>query len=114
MAMNSVTKRDRGACLHDLRVEPRREVGGLEPLVDERAHHRQQQRHQQRGRAALAGDVAERQQHAAVGERQDVVEVAADRVGRPGHPERLDARRAKLPRAAASPAGSRARSRDRS
>ena len=82
-----------GACLHDLRVEPRHEVGALEAFVHERAHHREQQRHQQRGGAALAGDVAERQQHASVGQRKDVVEIAADRVGGPRHPERFDARR---------------------
>ena len=82
--------------LHDLRVEPRHQLGVLEPFVDERAHHGEQQRHQQRGRAALAGDVAKRQQHASVGERKDVVEVAAHGVGRPGHPECFDAQRTEL------------------
>ena len=33
----------------------------FEPFVHERAHHREQQCHQQRGGAAFAGDVAERQ-----------------------------------------------------
>ena len=76
----------------DLRVESSHQVGVLEAFVDERSHHREQQRHQQRGGAALAGDVAERQQHASVGQRKDVVEIAADRVRRTRHPERFDAR----------------------
>ena len=38
----------------------------LEPLVDERAQHGEQQRHQQRRRAAFAGDVAERDHQPAV------------------------------------------------
>ncbi len=74
----------------DLRVETFDERRALQSLVNQRAHHRQQQGHQQRRRTPLAGDVAQRQQHAAIGQREDVVEIAAHGVGRTGHPERLE------------------------
>ena len=76
-----------------LHVQARDELGRAEPLVDERAQHREQQRHQQRRRAALAGTSPSAIDEAAVGQRQDVVEVAADRVGRPGERRTPRARR---------------------
>ena len=78
----------------DLDVQPRHQLRRLEPFVGERAHHREQQRHQQRRRTALAGDVADGRDQAAVAERQDFVEVAADRVGRPAQARDVHAGRA--------------------
>jgi len=54
----------------------------IEPFVDERPQHRDDERHEERGRAAFAGDVTERDDDPSVSERQHVVEVAADGVGR--------------------------------
>ena len=77
-----------------LDVQPRHQRGRLEPLVDERAHHREQQRHQQRRGTAFAGDVADGRDETAVAERQDLVEVAAHRVGRPAQSGDVGAGRA--------------------
>ena len=77
-----------------LHVEALEQRARRQPLVDERAQHGEEQGHQQRRRTALAGDVAERDDHASVGERDHVEEVAADRVGRPRVAVHLDARRA--------------------
>jgi hypothetical protein len=73
-----------------LDVEPLGERGGLEPFVHQRSEHREEQRHQQRGRAALSRHVADRDDDASVRQREDVVEVPADGVGRPRQPEGLE------------------------
>ena len=106
-------KRDARAVAHDLHVQPLDEPRRLEAFVDERAQHGEQQRHQQRRGAAFAGDVAERQHEPAVGQRQDVVEVAADGVRRARHAAHDGVARGRASRPAASPAGCRARSRGR-
>ena len=77
----------------DLRVQPLDERRCLEPLVHERAQHGQQQRHQQCRRAALAGDVSERDDDLPVAQRQHIVEITANRVGRPRRAEDLDVAR---------------------
>ena len=77
----------------DLHVESRHQVGAFEAFVDERPHHREEQRHEQRGRASLARHIAQGEQHAPIGKRNDVVEIAADRVGGSRHAEGLDAGR---------------------
>ena len=69
----------------DLDVETGDEPRRLEALVDERAEHREEQRHQERRGTAFAGDVAERDHEPAVGQREDVIEIAADGVGRTRH-----------------------------
>ena len=65
-----------------LEVQARDQLRRFEPLVHERAQDGEKQRHQQRGGTAFAGHVAHRHHHPPVVERQDVVEVAADRVRR--------------------------------
>ena len=55
--------------------------------------HRQEQGHQQRRRAALARHVADGDDDPAVGQRQDVVEVSADRIGGPRRAADLDVAR---------------------
>ena len=77
----------------DLHVQPRHQIGAFEAFVDERSHHREEQGHEQRRRAALAGDIAKGEQHAAVRQGNDVVEIAAHGVRGPRHAERLDAGR---------------------
>ena len=52
----------------DLHVQSCDELRALQPFIDERSHHRQEQRHEQRRRASLAGHIAERQQHATIGQ----------------------------------------------
>ena len=64
--------------------------GGSSHGLDERPQHRDEQGHQQRRRAALAGDVAERHHEAAVRQRDDVEEVAANRIRGTADPHRLD------------------------
>ena len=84
-------KRDAGLCRQIWMFSRATSAVGVELLVDERAQHRQEQRHQQRRGAAFAGDVAERQTMiAAIGLRQHVVEVAADRVGGLGEAGNVD------------------------
>jgi hypothetical protein len=75
--------RDAGLCRTTCTFS--RSTRRAEALVDERAKHGQEQRHEERRRAALARHVAERHHQAPVGQRQHVVEVAAYRVGRPRH-----------------------------
>ena len=82
--------RDAGLCRQICAFSRAHQRRRFQRLVDERAQHRQQQRHQERRRTALAGDVAERDDDAAVGQRQHVVEIATDRVGRPRHAADLD------------------------
>src|SRR6185503_3182681 len=76
----------------DLHVESCNEVGALEAFVDERSHHREEKRHQQRRRTSFASDIAECQQHAAIGKWNDVVEVSTDCVGGSRHPKGFDTR----------------------
>ena len=82
-----------GSMPADLQVQTSDQVGGLEPLVHERAQDGQEQGHQQSRRTALAGDVSHRHHHASIVERQDVVDVAADGVRRAAEAERFDAGR---------------------
>ena len=79
----------------DLHVQPRDQIRGLESFVRERAHHREQQRHQQRGGAAFAGDVANGGDEPAVAERKNLVEVPSNRIRRTAEPAHVDAGRAK-------------------
>ncbi len=83
--------RDAGACRATCRLRRRTSVGQRQVLVDEGAQDGEEQRHEQRRGAGLAGHVAERHEHRAVGLRQDVVEVAAHGVGGLGQAEGLDA-----------------------
>ena len=82
--------RDAGLCRQICTFSRSTRAARLELLVDERAQHRQQQSHEQRRGTAFAGDVAERENDPAVGQRQHVVEVAADGVGGAGHAADLD------------------------
>ena len=81
----------RGRVAQDLDVEALEERRRVEAEIEQRALHGEQQGHQQRRRAALAGHVAQRDDDAGVGQREDVVEVAADRVGRARRAEGLEA-----------------------
>ena len=91
--VDAIEQRDEarsGSVPADLDVQPLDEGGGLHPLLNERAQAGEQQGHEQRGRTALAGDVAERHDDSAVGEWQDIVEISADGVGGSSHAADFD------------------------
>jgi hypothetical protein len=75
--------RDAGLCRQICAFRRSTSARGSSFLVHQRAQHGEEQRHQQRRRAALARHVPHREDDPAVVERQHVVEVAADGVGRP-------------------------------
>ena len=75
-----------------LDVQPLCQLGRQQLLVDEHAQHRHDQRHQQRGRTAFPGDVAQREDDATVGTQQHVVEIATNGVRRPCDAEGFDSR----------------------
>ena len=77
----------------DLNVQTSDERCRLEPLVDQRPHHCEEQRHQQRRGTAFPGDVADSDHDSPIVERQDVEEVAADGICRTALPDGLDAGR---------------------
>ena len=68
-----------------LYVQPRGKVGDIARWLvrgfDQRPKHRQQQRHEQRRRAAFAGDIAECHDQPAIGQSDDIEEVTTDGVG---------------------------------
>ena len=72
----------RGCVARDLDVEAVDERFGVEAFVEQRAQHGEQDRHQQGRRAALARDIAQRDDDPAVGPGENVVEIAADGIGR--------------------------------
>src|SRR4029453_10424473 len=79
----------------DLYVQAGDERGRVEPLIDERPHHRQQERHQQGGGTALACHIPYGNDDFAILERQDVVKVTPYGIRRPTEADGLDARRCK-------------------
>ncbi len=87
MPRKSVMNRLPGAWRPDLHVQPRHQRRCVARLLfhglHERSEHGQEQCHQERGRAALARDVAERHHETAVSQVDHVEEVAAHRVRRP-------------------------------
>ena len=76
-----------------LDVQAHGQLDRLEAFIDQHAEHRDGQCHQQRRRAALAGDIAQGEHDAPVGPPDQVVEIAADGVGRPRDAEGFDAGR---------------------
>jgi hypothetical protein len=76
----------------DLGVQALDERRRGQGLVEQGPQHGEEQRHQEGRRTALAGDVSDGDDKAAIVEGDDFVEVAAHRVGRPRRAEGLDPR----------------------